>query len=385
MAVKLGKTQTFSREINTELVLNLLRNKPCSGTEIAHELLLSHATASSIIKQLLEINVIKIDETKSICGLGRKRVLYVLNPDYSLILGINISNLHASISLMDFSQKIIATTDLQIEKYSKSTIYDLALVSSKLLIENNKNNVPVKSVVIALPGRVNQKTGELVLSSQFDKELFSESHFIQKTFEKLFKDATVTLENDNNIMTYGEIYNGALKDVTNGVYFNIDYGVGGGIVLNKQIFLGDMGFAGEFGLIKHYDGKVYDHIDEFISLRVLREKAREIVGHKVSRDELFELYNSNEEVRNLVLESAKVVGNALVQIGDVYDINKFVLSGRAMNFGKDYIEEIIKSSSGLINQPEIIVSKIGKQAEVLGTISLAIEILFEEIKRKIQE
>ena len=274
MAVKLGKTQTFSREINTELVLNLLRNKPCSGTEIAHELLLSHATASSIIKQLLEINVIKIDETKSICGLGRKRVLYVLNPDYSLILGINISNLHASISLMDFSQKIIATTDLQIEKYSKSTIYDLALVSSKLLIENNKNNVPVKSVVIALPGRVNQKTGELVLSSQFDKELFSESHFIQKTFEKLFKDATVTLENDNNIMTYGEIYNGALKDVTNGVYFNIDYGVGGGIVLNKQIFLGDMGFAGEFGLIKHYDGKVYDHIDEFISLRVLREKAR---------------------------------------------------------------------------------------------------------------
>ena len=78
MAVKLGKTQTFSREINTELVLNLLRNKPCSGTEIAHELLLSHATASSIIKQLLEINVIKIDETKSICGLGRKRVLYVL-------------------------------------------------------------------------------------------------------------------------------------------------------------------------------------------------------------------------------------------------------------------------------------------------------------------
>ena len=261
----------------------------------------------------------------------------------------------------------------------------MALVSSKLLIENNKNNVPVKSVVIALPGRVNQKTGELVLSSQFDKELFSESHFIQKTFEKLFKDATVTLENDNNIMTYGEIYNGALKDVTNGVYFNIDYGVGGGIVLNKQIFLGDMGFAGEFGLIKHYDGKVYDHIDEFISLRILREKAREIVGHKVSRDELFELYNSNEEVRNLVLESAKVVGNALVQIGDVYDINKFVLSGRAMNFGKDYIDQIIKSSSGLINQPEIIVSKIGKQAEVLGTISLAIEILFEEIKRKIQE
>ena len=64
-----------------------------------------------------------------------------------------------------------------------------------------------------------------------------------------------------------------------------------------------------------------------------------------------------------------------MQIGDVYDINKFVLSGRAMNFGKDYIDQIIKSSSGLINQPEIIVSKIGKQAEVLGTISLAIEIL----------
>ena len=108
----------------------------------------------------------------------------------------------------------------------------------------------------------------------------------------------------------------------------------------------------------------------------------DLINFTLSAAEQGQVRESSSKMR---LKSKGGYGHALVQIGDVYDINKFVLSGRAMNFGKDYIDQIIKSSSGLINQPEIIVSKIGKQAEVLGTISLAIEILFEEINRKIQE
>ena len=84
MSIK-GKNQTFSREINVELVLSLLREHPCSGTELASKLSLSNATVSSIIKDLLEQGVIRQNETTSINGIGRKRVNYEINPEYGLI------------------------------------------------------------------------------------------------------------------------------------------------------------------------------------------------------------------------------------------------------------------------------------------------------------
>lgn len=384
-SMKLGKTQTFSREINTELVLRLLKQQPCSGTEIATKLSLSHATVSSIIKQLLSMGIIKIEETKSMYGLGRKRVLYVLNPNYGLILGVNISNLHATISLIDFASNVLVRKDVLVDKYNRSAIYELVLESSKLLIDNNAGNIPLKTVVIALPGRVNNKTGELILSSQFDSELFTEQHFIRRAFEKQFASASVLLANDNTIMTYGELYEGDLKNVENGVYFNIDYGVGGGIVINKELYVGDMGYAGEFGLIRYYNGEEYQAIDEFISLRSLIEKSSKILNKEITRDELFVLFEENEQIKKIVLESATIVGRALVQIGDVFDINKFVISGRATKFGDQYYQEIINSSAGLINQPTIIFSRIGRDAEILGTTAYGIEEIFTQIKMKVQE
>lgn len=379
---KYGKDQTYSREYNTRLVLERLQKEPCSGTELASELSLSNATVSSIIKSLEESGVICVREITSVNGLGRKRVMYELNPNYGLVLGVNVSNYHANISLIDMKQEVIANQDIQVEKYDASSIYRIVLESANLLISNNPNKVMLRCIVITLPGRVNSITGELALSKQFEKELFSEKHFIQNMFNKQFPNVPVLLANDNNAMAIGELNSGEFKEARNGIYFNIDFGIGGGIIINNKLYEGDLGYAGEFGLIKYYDGKSFTSIDEFVSLRALCEKASEIVNREVSREELIELYKSNKEVEALVIRSASIVGNAIAQLTDILDISKVILSGRVTLFGDNYLQEIKKSLSNLANKVEISYTRLGREAEIRGTSSLGVKYILDLVKSK---
>lgn len=374
-----GKNQTFSRQINTNLVLNLIRERPYSGTELADKLSLSNATVSSIIKDLVEIGIIRVNEATSITGLGRKRINYEINPNYGLVLGVNISNLHATVSLIDAKENLIACGDVQVNKYDRQAMYDLVLESSKLLISENKENIKLRCIVITLPGRVNSKTGELVLSIQFDKELFSESHMIQNLFNKQFPDVPVVLANDNNVMSIGELYNGDLKNVNNGIYFNIDWGIGGGIIIDNKLFDGDLGYAGEFGLIKYYDGKSFKEIDEFVSLRVLCLKASEILGHEVDRDELIEEYRKNKKIKDMVLESASIVSQAIKQIVEVLDISDVVISGRVSNFGDEYIKKIQEGYTSDVREINISFSTLGNKAVIYGTSFIGLRHMFENL------
>ena len=376
-----GKNQTFSREINNELVLSILRERPCSGTELASKLSLSNATVSSIIKDLLEQGVIRQETTTSINGIGRKRINFEINPDYGLILGVNISNLHAIVSLINTKEEVIAESDLLVKKYNRQAMYELVLEASKLLI-NNKNNIPLKVIVITLPGRVNSKTGDLTLSIQFDQELFTEEHVIQHIFDKQFPGIPVILANDNNVMSIGELNNGDLKNCHNGLYFNIDFGIGGGIILNNSVYEGDVGYAGEFGLIKYFDGNSFAPIDEFVSLRVLAEKAGAILGHEVDREELFDQFSKNEEIRNLVLDSAAIVGKSLLQLTEILDISKVIISGRVENFGEEYLKIVKKNCDSKVRELDISYSKLGNKAVIYGTSSIGVKYIFDLVKSR---
>ena len=377
-----GKNQTFSREINLKLTLQLLRERSYSGTELASTLHLSHATASSIIKELENVGIIRQEMTTSLFGYGRKRVNYELNPNYGLILGINISNLHANISLLDITQKVLVSQEILINRYDKDAIYELILTSSKLVMDFNKDNIPLKCIVITLPGMVNKLDGDLISSKQFDEELFTEKHYIQNAFHKMFSSVPIILENDNNVMALGEKTNGELKDVKNGVYFNIDYGIGGSFIMNSELYSGESGFAGEFGLISYYDGVSFNPIDELVSLRALKEEAKKILNREVERDELFSLYLEDIRIKEIVLRSAKIVGYSIRQIATILDIHKFVISGRVTRFGEEYLAIVKSEISDMVNHLDVVFSSIGKDAEIFGTASLAIESIIKDITRK---
>ncbi len=377
MAV-VGRNQTYVRKVNTLMIVDELSHRETSGTDLKKLLCLSSATISSILNELLNKQIIKVSQTTSQYGKGRKRVLYSLNNIYGYILCVNISNLHAKISLSNLKCEVLDSIDIKIDKYDTNSIYQVILEASKLVMEA-KEKLPLLNIVISVPGRVNKNTNELLLSKQFDEEIIR-NNFIQKMFKKQFgENIPIYLANDINLFAIGEQIAGELKGVENAIFLSVDYGIGGSIIFENKIFDGDKGYAGEFGLVSAYQDGVSAPIDEFVSLRVLMNKASKIVKRDVLKDELFTLVKDNKEVHDLVMDSAKTLGAALTELINVLDISTVVISGKVVLFGDEYLKIVQDTMKNSVNKPQVLFSKLKDDGESIGAARYGVLKFFDRM------
>ncbi len=344
---ELGKNQSLARELNNKIVINKLKEKPFSGTELSKELSLSNATLSSIFNSFLSINLIKKVSSDTKSGVGRKLVKYAINDEFGLVIIVSITGNSLEVVASSLNNETLYKVTKDIEKYDLKTIYETIVVIKDILILKEFRDIPLRNIILSLPGLIDKKTGELQVSPQFDQEIFKNKNSLLQLFEENFK-CPVYLENDSKLMTLGEIATQVFKERKNGAVIYIDEGVGSGIVIGNKLFYGSRGFAGEIGLID-LNGKP---LDEYISLRSLSLKAKEILNRPINNAELIELYKNNIEIKKVVLESAKYFAFGLKQLINVLDLDYFILNGRVKEFGKEYIDivnnEIKKSNDNAI-------------------------------------
>ena len=182
-----GRDQSYARKVNNELVIQKLRKEDLSATELSSTLNLSHAAMSSILKGLLGQGIIKVSCSKSEFGKGRKQVVYSLNEQYGLIIVVSLSDNRYSITISNIKEEILVERVKEIDKYDVSIIYEIVLCIKGLLANNEYRDIPLKNIIISVPGRVNSITGELQLSKQFDKNLFEGKNVISSIFENYFQ------------------------------------------------------------------------------------------------------------------------------------------------------------------------------------------------------
>lgn len=375
---EIGKTQSYSRVCNNMLVVKNLQQKEMSATELSSILSLSNATLSSILKQLSDIGIVKVSHYETKKDLGRRRVMYTLNDHFGLFLNINITNHTANISVANLKEEILAKTVLEISKYDSETIYKIILLATQLMLKDNIRILPLKCIVISLPGRINQEDGKLMLSKQFDEDLFKEDDFIKNAFKNQFPNVPILIKNDVNVAALGEMRKGSLINVKNAIYISIDTGIGGSLIIDHKLFGGDYGFCGEFGLIKveDEDGRA-EYLDELVSLRVLCKYASDKYNKRVGRTDLVNLFHSDEEIHQLVLKSARIIGKAIKNIVEVLDINTIVLGGRVVYFGEGYLNCVKSSIEGMVSDVSVSYSTIHLENKIIGSAGLGVEYLIE--------
>ena len=374
---ELGKKQSFAREVNNEIVLKEVKKKPSSGTELASRLKLSNATVSSILSSLLHQGLIKIYSTDSLNGLGRKRVVYSINDKYCLICVVSITSFSISISISDLAGNILKEQTKEIEKYDLKTIYESIIQIKDMLTEKELRDIPLKNIIISLPGLINKNTGDLQVSPQFDKNLFNNEHTISTLFRENF-NSEVYLENDSKLMMLGELSNNTFPLNSKGMLIYLDYGIGGALEFDNKIFLGSRGYAGEIGLLKvEYNNQVKT-LDEFVSLRAIQEIYFEKFGKEISLQELFELYKSGDQnVREVVIISDETLGKAINQIISVFDLDYFVIDGRVSNFGEAYLNKIRETVNKKYSDVTINFGCDERKAIVDGAKNIGIEYILK--------
>lgn len=110
-------------------------------------------------------------------------------------------------------------------------------------------NNSVTSIGIGVPGLVNVEEG--IIYDVVNIPSWKETP-LQKWMEERYQ-IPVFINNDANCFALGEFYFGKGKGYNSMIGLTIGTGLGSGIIINKKLYAGKNGGAGEFGMIDYLD------------------------------------------------------------------------------------------------------------------------------------
>ena len=242
-----GGGQGYFRTRNISLVVNTLNKfEPVTKKELVNKTGLSFAKINSII-QTLDKNNFAIEAGKEDSDGGRPSTLYQINPDYRYIIGCELGHTRIHTIVGNLKCDILYTDTVNFETSSgKDVVIQLLIESINNAIKTLKSpKQKLLGIGVAITGLVNQKEGTVHPFQHL-------SHWgeipLKEIIEKEFK-TNVYIDNLANAAALAELNLGKGKGKKNLLFIDVGPGVGMGIILNKKLYEGTTGSAGEFGHI----------------------------------------------------------------------------------------------------------------------------------------
>ena len=234
------------RDMNISLILNTLHNEsPLSRAGLASRTGLNKGTISTMVKELLEVNLVQeIGTDTSSSDLGRPAIYLETNPDGGYIIGMEIGVDFISVITVNFAIEIVARRYESTLKYiNQQAIMDRVIFLLKEACEQaKKNGRPVFGIGVGVPGLVDTTSGRLLFAPNLNWQDVPIKALIESAIE-----VPVFVANEANLSVLGESYFGAGQNSSYSLFISSGVGLGGRIVINGRLVNGATGFAGEVG------------------------------------------------------------------------------------------------------------------------------------------
>lgn len=159
-------------------------------------------------------------------------------------IGFDLGGTKMLAGLLNNQNKIIGREKKKSgSQYGPKVVVKRIVDTIKELLSNNKmKEKQVSALGIAVPGAVDHENGIIGLAPNLGMENFPLVKELQDKFS-----FPIYLENDVNAGAYGEYAAGAAKGYDHVLGVFPGTGIGGGLILNKKLFRGANGSAGELG------------------------------------------------------------------------------------------------------------------------------------------
>ena len=248
----------------------MLSAQRISQMELAQQLALSWPTVLQNAKELMELGLVREVGQYESTG-GRKAKAYAPVKDAKLAIGLDLTRNHISVVLVDLSGQVV-----RYQRRSKPFSLDDAYLQElgvlvRSVMDNPHTDETILGVGISLPGIVDSEAGILRYSHILDLRdvpLSALSRHIPYPCSFI---------NDANAAGLAEIY--GTSAVGNLVYLSLSNSVGGAILTDGTLYMGNHLRAGEFGhntLVpggrRCYCGKE-GCLDAYCSARLLSDRA----------------------------------------------------------------------------------------------------------------
>lgn len=284
------------------------------------------------------------------------------------ILAIDIGGTMIKYGLVSSDGEILSTDKIETEAEK-----GLENILNKIdnIFKRYKENNPV-GIAVSGTGQINGIIGKVIGGNPIIPNWIGTN--LVKILEEKYNLPAV-LENDVNCVALGEKWIGAGKDLSNFICLTIGTGIGGGIILNNQLFRGENFVAGEFGHILIKKGE----FEQFASTTALIRLVKERTGKILNGKEIFDLEKKEiVEYQEVISEWIENLTDGLSSIVYCFNPANIILGGGVIGQGEPLINRIKNSlfkkiGSQFKEKLNIIQAKLGNNAGMIGASYLLLE------------
>ena len=192
----------------------------------------------------------------------------------------------------------------------------------------------------------------------------------------------IFIENDVNACALAEKTWGNCRDCDNYLWVTVSNGVGGGLVLNGEVYGGAFGGAGEFGhIVVEENGPQcpcghFGCIEAVAAGPAIAKRYFSLTGKNLSAFEISQKAREGDELSIEVFKkTGEYIGKGLGKVASILNLKRYVLGGGVMQ-SFDLMESSIKSAfqkeafASPNKNAEICVTSLKYEAALLGAAAI---------------
>ena len=158
--------------------------------------------------------------------------------------GIDLGGTNIKAGIVDENQNILVedSVSTRVERPYQEIIKDMADLVKNLLNKIHATDAELSGVGVGSPGTVDAANGVVLYSNNFDWDNIPLAAELGKYFT-----CPIKVSNDANCAALGEVKAGAAREIKNAILITLGTGVGGGVIIDGQVFEGAHAGGAELG------------------------------------------------------------------------------------------------------------------------------------------
>ena len=312
-------------------------------------------------------------------------------------LGLDLGGTKILTGLADKNGEIIVRSrrDTEAELGEEKIISNMIETVEDVLKKAEVSADEVITLGIGSPGPLDAKKGIIIENSNLPWKNVP----LVAEMEKALNIKTI-LKNDANAAALGEKWFGAGRNVDNMVYLTVSTGIGGGAIINKELFTGVNDNACEIGhTVIDPDGPLcgcgnHGCLESFASGTAIGRMARR-AAEKGKSELMMELadniiedidavicaeaaYKGDKTAKEIFDKAAFYLGIGLGNVVNIFNTEMIILGGGVMKAADLFLEKAIKQMTetalpGPLEIVEVRESELGSDIGLMGAVAVAME------------
>ncbi|MGH4051312.1 MAG: ROK family protein [Clostridium sp.] len=312
-----------------------------------------------------------------------------------MYIGIDLGGTNIAVGIVDETGtiKFEKSCETKKEREPHEVIEDMIALVLNILDESNVQLKEIKAIGIGIPGLADEN-GNVIFCVNLGWRNVPLREMLEKALHK-----PIYIDNDATVAALAEYESGSMKNCKSGLMLTLGTGIGGGIILNGEVYSGFNGVGSELGhivigenfyncncgrngcletfasstaIIKHTKKLINDMNEDTIIL----EKAKGTINN-IDAKIIFDSARESDKIANLAVDRlVKYLSIGIINIINFIDPEIISLGGGVAGAGQYLLDKVIKEVNANkyyedLPISKIVLAKLGNKAGIIGAAMIA--------------